>query len=170
MLAGFLLGSVPLSGRLYQHLHAMLGFWTVMVMHEEPQPSRLVHGVASKRTLESHIVGPCACRQSTRSRFKLIPRVANVEQWARDAPLSTPEYKLLRNYNDKPVLTRPQQRWGPILPGTLLFPQQQQPACMHARLCIALSRARLDVSSGKGALLLLCSPQCCVLPCRCHVP
>ncbi|BDA44255.1 probable protein ENHANCED DISEASE RESISTANCE 2 at C-terminar half [Coccomyxa sp. Obi] len=47
----------------------------------------------------------------TRNRLKLIPRVANVEQWAKDAPLSTPEYKLLVNYNDKPVLTRPQQRF-----------------------------------------------------------
>ena len=54
-----------------------------------------------------------ACRQPTRTRFKLIPRVANVEPWARDAPLSTPEYKLLKSYNDKPVLTRPQQRWRP---------------------------------------------------------
>lgn len=51
------------------------------------------------------------CRQSTRSRLKLIPRVANVEQWAKDAPLSTAEFKLLRNYNDKPVLTRPQHRF-----------------------------------------------------------
>ncbi|CAL5218734.1 g448 [Coccomyxa viridis] len=49
--------------------------------------------------------------QSTRSRLKLIPRVANVEQWAKDAPLSTAEFKLLRNYNDKPVLTRPQHRF-----------------------------------------------------------
>ena len=53
----------------------------------------------------------CLCRQSTRSRLKLIPRVANVEQWAKDAPLSTAENKLLRNYNDKPVLTRPQHRF-----------------------------------------------------------
>jgi len=50
-------------------------------------------------------------RAPTRSRLKLIPRVANVEQWARDGPLSTPEYKLLVNYNDKPVLTRPQHRF-----------------------------------------------------------
>lgn len=50
-------------------------------------------------------------RSPTRSRLKLIPRVANVEQWARDGPLSTPEYKLLVNYNDKPVLTRPQHRF-----------------------------------------------------------
>lgn len=54
---------------------------------------------------------PFWCRQSTRNRLKLIPRVANAEQWAKDAPLSTAEYKLLSNYNDKPVLTRPQHRF-----------------------------------------------------------
>ena len=57
------------------------------------------------------VSGPMYRRHSTRSRLKLIPRVANVEQWAKDAPLSTAEYKLLSNYNDKPVLTRPQHRF-----------------------------------------------------------
>eukprot|EP00879_Flechtneria_rotunda_P007526 GHRR01007895.1.p1 GENE.GHRR01007895.1~~GHRR01007895.1.p1 ORF type:complete len:404 (+),score=176.36 GHRR01007895.1:1764-2975(+) len=45
----------------------------------------------------------------TRDRLKMIARVANLEEWARLAPLNTAEYKLLLNYNDKPVLTRPQQ-------------------------------------------------------------
>lgn len=36
-------------------------------------------------------------------------RVANLEEWARVGPLNTTEYKLLQNYNEKPVLTRPQQ-------------------------------------------------------------
>lgn len=38
-----------------------------------------------------------------------LGRVANLEEWARVAPLNGTEYKLLLNYNEKPVLTRPQQ-------------------------------------------------------------
>lgn len=45
----------------------------------------------------------------TRDRLKMIVRVANLEEWARVAPLNGTEYKLLLNYNEKPVLTRPQQ-------------------------------------------------------------
>lgn len=45
----------------------------------------------------------------TRERLKLIARVVNVEEWAENAPLSGTEHKLLTTYNEKPVLTRPQQ-------------------------------------------------------------
>lgn len=48
---------------------------------------------------------------ATRERLKLIARVANKEEWAKAAPLSGAEYRLLSNYNDKPLLTRPQQRF-----------------------------------------------------------
>lgn len=41
-------------------------------------------------------------------RLKLIPRVVNVEEWVRSAPLASVEHKALTTYNDKPVLTRPQ--------------------------------------------------------------
>eukprot|EP00884_Botryococcus_braunii_P001825 jgi/Botrbrau1/11643/Bobra.168_2s0001.1 len=47
----------------------------------------------------------------TRDRLKLIPRVANPEQWAKEAPLSSAETALLTNYNDKPLLTRPQHKF-----------------------------------------------------------
>eukprot|EP00955_Chlamydomonas_euryale_P066831 359654-Chlamydomonas_euryale.AAC.3 len=46
--------------------------------------------------------------QLTRTMFKIIPRIVNVEEWGKKAPLSTAEYRLLRNYNEKPVLSRPQ--------------------------------------------------------------
>ncbi|EFN52720.1 hypothetical protein CHLNCDRAFT_138257 [Chlorella variabilis] len=47
----------------------------------------------------------------TRDRFKLIPRIVNVDEWAEKGPLSGYEHRLLMNYNDKPLLTRPQQRF-----------------------------------------------------------
>ncbi|KAL4439907.1 hypothetical protein ABPG75_002908 [Micractinium tetrahymenae] len=47
----------------------------------------------------------------TRDRFKLIPRIVNVAEWAEKGPLSGYEHRLLMNYNDKPLLTRPQQRF-----------------------------------------------------------
>jgi len=45
----------------------------------------------------------------TRDRLKLVPRVVNVEEWVQKGPLSQAEHKLLATYNDKPILTRPQQ-------------------------------------------------------------
>lgn len=48
---------------------------------------------------------------ATRERLKLIARVSNPEEWARAAPLSSTEYKLLTSYNEKPLMTRPQVRW-----------------------------------------------------------
>lgn len=44
----------------------------------------------------------------TRERFKMIPRVVNVEDWASKGPLSYAEHKLLSNYNETPILSRPQ--------------------------------------------------------------
>lgn len=44
-------------------------------------------------------------------RLKLVPRIVNVEEWAAKGPLSATETKLLGTYNDKPLLTRPQQHF-----------------------------------------------------------
>lgn len=55
--------------------------------------------------------GLCADGTPARERLKLIPRVSNVDEWARVGPLSATEHRLLTTYNDKPVLTRPQQRF-----------------------------------------------------------
>ena len=49
--------------------------------------------------------------QATRDRLKLLPRIVNVDEWALKGPLSGAETRLLRNYNGKPLLTRPQQRF-----------------------------------------------------------
>jgi hypothetical protein len=51
----------------------------------------------------------------SRDRCKLIARVANVDDWAVKAPLNTAEHRLLLNYNEKPVMTRPQHtfHFGP---------------------------------------------------------
>lgn len=57
------------------------------------------------------MLGPSLHRSSrTRDRLKLIPRVVNVDQWAVEGPLSGAEHKLLANYNDKPLMTKPQHR------------------------------------------------------------
>ena len=45
---------------------------------------------------------------ATRDRFKLIPRIVNVEEWGREAGLSSTELRLVTNYNGKPLLMRPQ--------------------------------------------------------------
>lgn len=34
-----------------------------------------------------------------------------MEEWAKKGPLSSYEHSLLNNYNDKPILTRPQQKF-----------------------------------------------------------
>jgi hypothetical protein len=49
--------------------------------------------------------------QRTRDRLKLIPRIVNVEEWASVSRLSGTEVRLLKNYNGKPILTRPQQKF-----------------------------------------------------------
>lgn len=49
------------------------------------------------------------CSQPTRDRLKLLPRIVNVDEWGKNAPLSGPEIRLIRNYNGKPLLMRPQQ-------------------------------------------------------------
>ena len=48
---------------------------------------------------------------ATRDRLKLIARVANPDQWAVEGPLSGAEHRLLVSYNEKPLLTRPQQHF-----------------------------------------------------------
>jgi len=49
--------------------------------------------------------------QPTRDRLKLLGRIVNVEEWAKNGPLSGAEVRLLRSYNGKPLLTRPQQHF-----------------------------------------------------------
>ena len=46
--------------------------------------------------------------QASRDRFKLIPRIVNVEEWGQEAGLSNTELRLVNNYNGKPLLMRPQ--------------------------------------------------------------
>lgn len=47
----------------------------------------------------------------TRDRLKLIPRVSNLDEWAQESGLSGAEQRLLHKYNDKPLLTKPQQHF-----------------------------------------------------------
>jgi len=52
----------------------------------------------------------CVCMCCAWHRLKLVPRVANIEEWVEKGPLSQAEHKLLATYNEKPILTRPQVR------------------------------------------------------------
>lgn len=47
----------------------------------------------------------------TRDRFKLVPQINNIAEWAEKGPLTGYEHRLLTNYHDKPLLTRPQHRF-----------------------------------------------------------
>jgi len=49
--------------------------------------------------------------QPFRDRMKMLPRVANKEQAMSDVLKSTTERKLLQNYNGKPVMMKPQNRY-----------------------------------------------------------
>ena len=55
--------------------------------------------------------------QRTRDRLKLLPRIVNVDEWGEQAPLSNTELKLVKNYNGKPLLMRPQLRFFTGLEG-----------------------------------------------------
>lgn len=56
----------------------------------------------------------------TRDRLKLLPSIVNLDEWAEKGPLSGTEVRLIRNYNGKPLLTRPQQRFYTHPQGTYL--------------------------------------------------
>ena len=78
------------------------------------------------------MVVPRLGRTPTRDRLKLIARVANKEEWYKAAPLSSAEYRLLCNYNDKPLLTRPQQRCEATATSALL-PKEGPSTRMRSR-------------------------------------
>lgn len=59
-------------------------------------------------------------RQPTRDRLKLLPRIVNLEEWVQNESLSFAETRLIRNYNGKPLLTRPQHRYYSDPRGTYL--------------------------------------------------
>lgn len=53
----------------------------------------------------------------TRERLKYIPRIANLPEAADELKISRPERNLMKTYDGKPVMTRPQHRfyqasWG----------------------------------------------------------
>ncbi|KAK9813897.1 hypothetical protein WJX73_003693 [Symbiochloris irregularis] len=75
------------------------------------QPEQVANQAALKLLQRFVHDGTEAGGEPTRDRLKLIARVANKEEWYKAAPLSSAEYRLLCNYNDKPLLTRPQQKF-----------------------------------------------------------
>jgi len=51
------------------------------------------------------------CRNQTQYRIKLIPKFLNVDEWAEKGPLKTTEHRLVHQFNEKPILTRPYQHF-----------------------------------------------------------
>lgn len=47
----------------------------------------------------------------TRERLKYVPRIANLAEASEDLKLSRPERNLMKTYDGKPVMTRPQHRF-----------------------------------------------------------
>jgi len=51
------------------------------------------------------------CRNQMQYRIKLIPKFLNVDEWAEKGPLTATEHRLVHQFNEKPILTRPYQHF-----------------------------------------------------------
>lgn len=97
----------------------------------------------------------------TRERLKYVPRIANLAEAADELKLSRPERNLMKTYDGKPVMTRPQHRFyqGEIC-GKKYF---EIDIDSHTYNFVARKVGTLWAPCGHPALRV----SLCVLSCRC---
>lgn len=77
------------------------------VLHEDFNP-RLHPNQCALNLFKRFVANP---ENQGQYRIKLIPKFLNIEEWAEQGPLTQTEHRLVKIYNEKPILTRQHNRF-----------------------------------------------------------